>query len=124
MKRIKNYMWEILMMTSGHLYPQRRKDGYYLWNNTDDTENTVSCILCYRGGRLVGTLNHFNIDFPEQNEKKGNVFVCVKPSYQGKGIATELVKRGMKEFNINLQQQTYTPDGKKLYEKLFGKLKK
>lgn len=110
---MKDNMWELLMATSGHLYPMKRKDGIYLY----EPEETVSCLLCYRRGKLVGTLNHFNIDFPEYDEKKGNVFVVVKPSYRGKDIATELVNRGVVQFNINFGQQTYTDSGKEFYEK-------
>jgi len=94
----------------------KRKDGIYLY----EPEDYVSCLLCYRKGQLVGTLNHYNIDIPEFREKKGNVFIVVKPLYQGKGIATKLLEMGIEKFNINLDNQTYTKDGK-LFLKKFKK---
>src|SRR5674476_103208 len=59
---------------------------------------------------LSGILYHYPFD--STYEKRGNCNILVKPDKRRQGIATALLKKGIKRFKIDLNIQTYSESGK------------
>jgi predicted acetyltransferase len=71
----------------------------------------VDCLLYYdKEHNLSGILYHYPFDFTY--EKRGNCNILVKPEKRRQGIATALLKKGMKRFRIDLKNQKYSESGK------------
>jgi RNA:NAD 2'-phosphotransferase (TPT1/KptA family) len=66
-------------------------------------------------GKLVGVLYHYPQDLPPY-EQKGNINVLVDPAHQRQGIASGLLREADKRWDINLQQQSWTSEGKAFIE--------
>ncbi len=78
----------------------------------------VNCLLCYRQAgpegsdvQLVGVLNHFPVDFPDEGEKAGNITIFVAPWYKRRGVGTELLNEAIRRWRVDLGQQNYTVAG-------------
>lgn len=99
-------------------YPRSGPPGVSYFKGEIDSERWVDCLLWRdASGKLEGILNHFPMDFPPY-EEKGNVNVIVRSSSRRQGIGTKLMLEAFHRWNINLSQQTYTPDGAALRDSL------
>ena len=76
-----------------------------------DTEwGTVDCLLWRDSlGNLRGILNHY--PFSNKWERSGNVNIFVDPTYQRKGVATDLLNESRKRWPFDIERQTFTLEG-------------
>lgn len=105
-------------------YPRTGPAGIsYFRGDLDDREEYVDCLL-YRNdaGQLIGILNYY-----PQNigvwEKKGNVNIWVKPTHQHCGVASRLLAEADRRWQIDFEQQRYTPAGLALVRKYLEEVK-
>src|SRR4051812_37166458 len=71
----------------------------------------IDCLLWRNeSGELVGILNHYPFRTPEGQEP-GTFNVWVKPGWQRRGIATRLANEALLRWRVDLNVQTYTPEG-------------
>jgi len=109
--------WKIIIKG----YAERGYPGIsYLKTEFESGACLESLLFRDQKGMLLGIMDYFSSDgIP--NEVKGNVNVVVHPDFQNKGIGSSLWVAGMKKWQIDLNQQLYTPLGHKL---LLSHLKK
>ena len=83
----------------------------------------VDCLLWRdEDGLLRGILNHYPdgaLRYPSTAplEEPGNITLWVDPQRQRRGIATALIREAVRRWNIDFDQQRYTPAGLALIEK-------
>ena len=71
----------------------------------------IDCLLFRdENGELLGILNHYPFHFAE-SEAPGDFNVWVHPDYWRQGIGKKLLDEGYRRYNLNWNQQTYTPAG-------------
>lgn len=102
------FLWE----NQARQYPKYGSGITYFKGECED--NTWADCLLYYGydNELHGILNHYPFDMPPY-QKAGSVNLQVRPDRRRKGIATALLDEAIKRFNINLDDQEYTPDGER-----------
>lgn len=77
----------------------------------------VDCLLWRnRNGHLVGILYHYPTD--SFLEKAGNVNLYVRSDSRNQGVGSRLVREAQQRWDINFEQQRYTPSGLALAQKL------
>ena len=95
------------------------EDGISYYEATSQSlKLKIDCLLFRKNGKILGILNKFNDDVPHLGEKKGNFLVIVHPQYQKKGIGTQLLKEAIKRWDVNLEQQYWTPEGRFLLKRI------
>ena len=77
----------------------------------------ISEIMIYRDndGLVKGVLQFFTENFAE--ERKGNLNIMVDPEHCKKRIGMKLLLLAAEKFDVNFEQQKYTPSGYKLLSK-------
>lgn len=106
------FLWE----NQARQYP-RYGSGITYFRGICDDNIWVDCLLYYGyDNELHGILNHYPFEIlPYQ--KAGSVNIQVRPNRRRKGIATALLDEAIKRFNVNLENQEYTPDGERFIKK-------
>lgn len=99
-------------------YPTSGPEGISYFKGEIDARTWVDCLLYFKGGQLVGVLNHFPKDMGP--ERKGNVLVLVDPAFQRQGIGSALLTEAVKRWDVDPHRQDHTPAGKAMVKRLFG----
>lgn len=75
------------------------------------SQEPVDCLL-YRSrkGTIIGILYHYPVDLMPW-EQAGNVNMWVHPRRLRRGIGTALLREAMRRWDIDPEQQSYTPEG-------------
>jgi len=97
-------------------YPRKGPPGlsYFRGEMGGPDDWYVDCLLWRdKKGKLLGVVNHYPVDMPP-HELKGNINVMVDPAHQGEGIGKTLLKAAIKRWDVNLDQQNWTPKGDRL----------
>lgn len=97
-------------------YPRKGPPGlsYFRGEMGGPDDWYVDCLLWRdKKGKLLGAVNHYPVDMPP-HELKGNINVMVDPAHQGEGIGKTLLKAAVKRWDVNLDQQNWTPKGDRL----------
>lgn len=101
-------------------YPHKGTPGIaYFRGDLPDTDKIVDCLL-YRNisGHLIGILNYYSWD--SEWEDAGNCNLWVRPDCQRQGIGTHLLREAQKRWQVEIEQQRYTPEGLALVEALLA----
>lgn len=102
------FLWE----NQARQYP-RYGSGITYFRGICDDNIWVDCLLYYGyDNELHGILNHYPFEMPPY-QKAGSVNIQVRPDRRRKGIASALLDEAIKRFNVNLENQEYTPDGER-----------
>ena len=132
----KRYVYHFMMerlATSNRediIYFDEEERGICVWRDAHNDYNMFDFLLCpnwiflvvylIRTIRTLKAYSHLDSKvFPKNTKIISPVFV--DPKHQGKGIATKLIKQGIKDltaqgYNLGLEAQN--PDNVKFYEKL------
>ena len=106
------FLWE----NQARQYP-RYGSGITYFKGICDDNIWVDCLLYYgKDNELHGILNHYPLEMPPY-QKAGSVNIQVRPDRRRKGIASTLLNEAIKRFNVNLENQEYTPDGERFIKK-------
>jgi hypothetical protein len=107
-KHVNVFAWE----NQSKQYPQNG-DRIQYYKGIYNKNKWIDCLLFYGEHHLLeGILNHYPFDFPP-HEKQGNINIQVRPDRRRLGIATTLLDEARLKFKINLDNQNYTPEGRK-----------
>ena len=113
------YSWE----SQSVQYAYRDEPGINLERHSVGVVGSMYVIDCllYRDdeGLLLGILNYYVNDNPE--EKAGNVNIFIHPKHKRQGIATALLTEAAKRWVIDVEQQNFTPEGIRLLDGLIKK---
>ena len=102
------FLWQ----NQARQYP-RHGTGITYFKGLCEDNMWVDCLLYYGyDNELHGILNHYPFDMPP-HQKAGSVNLQVRPDRRRKGIGSALLDEAIKRFNINLEDQEYTPDGER-----------
>ena len=104
-------------------YPKLGPAGisYFRGDFPDDPERYADCLLFRdKHGKLRGILNHYPV-YISRHEKVGYVNIWVEPRFQRKGIGTKLLAEALKRWEINFEQQKYSPSGERFIRKFLNK---
>ena len=110
-----SYFWEDCFKR----LPQSGKAGIsYLKTSGDFITYTHTLLYRDNEGKLLGFFEYFPTGtMPDANgmrEEKGNINILVDPKEWDKGIGTQLLTEACKRWDVNIEQQLYTPLGYKL----------
>ena len=102
------FLWQ----NQARQYP-RYGTGITYFKGVCEDDMWVDCLLYYGyDNELHGILNHYPFEMPPY-QKTGSVNLQVRPDRRRKGIASALLDEAIKRFNVNLEDQEYTPDGER-----------
>lgn len=89
--------------------------------------HSIEYLLLYDEGKLRGIAQYFPEDIPfadlayvppglenELAEKVGNLNIAVHPAHRRKGFGTRLLWKAQERWSVNLNDQSYTPEGEAL----------
>jgi hypothetical protein len=77
----------------------------------------IEALILRKNNKIRGVLFYFPVKL--EKEKSGNINIMVHPDHFKKGYGKLLLKEAANRWEINFEQQIYTPSGHKFMTSLF-----
>lgn len=102
--------WLFTFESQAAQFPRHGKPGLEVAREMAAEDIPVDCVTWRnRHGHVVGILYHYPTD--SLLEKAGNVNVWVRSDSKHQGVGRRLIEAASEWWDINFEQQRYTPEG-------------